>query len=289
MALRLGKGDLCGIILQNESAYGVEDSTASKVHAGVMSHLEVPDNTTFGEVVVCGSRTGGTPYIDKRDPVGKVRFNVGKNVDWSMWTDWILGGASMAGGNPSSKRFYGKFADNKAEILEGAMLNSLTISSSELGGKIDFEAEIFARLHRQSSPPSVAISNQSPLRSRESWTIGGTEIKSGEWSLKISQDLQKVAGAYGDITLASGEEPYLGDSPEITLEITVPAESWTMYDTRRLEDTVGKYPAVLILGSKKITLTDAYITGDTPARESGQYTDTLVWKAKNITISSVGA
>lgn len=160
MALRLGKGDLCGIVLQNESEYGNLDSEAQTVHAGVMEHIEVPDNVTYGEVVTCGSRLAGTPYVDKRDPVAKVRFKVGKDVDWTMWTDWILGGSDMAQGNPKSKRFWGKFASNKAEVLEGAMVNSLSITSPELGGKIEFEAEIFARLHNR----RTLLPRQFPLR-----------------------------------------------------------------------------------------------------------------------------
>lgn len=288
---RYGKGDLCGLSVGEESTYG----TASTVteHAGVVRSYDVDLGMEFDEVPDCGKRTMGKRYVSRRDVTATVGFRLGKDVSLADWFERTLGWnpghtACDLTGNPKSSTVHVKIGPGDHDALVGCAVNKLTLSSEDLGKAVLVTAEMLAKDVRENDPSFAAmgkaISQSTPVRSFQMWTCATASIgtvKSGKWTLTVNQNLQRVAGTDGEITLGSGQEPYLGN-PEVTLEITLPATS-RAWDLLRYEATDGLSFSTEV-GDALITLSGCIIGGNGPSRSEDPYDETVTIIASNITV-----
>lgn len=289
---RYGKGDLCGLTFGMETNYGVPSDSASMYHGGVVTAYDPDPGIEYDEVVDCGKRTMGKKYISKRDVTASISFRMGKDVSLVDWMEYVLGSGTATDlyQTPKSRTVHIKIASGDHDTLLGANVDKFTIASEELGKAVLFTADLFAKDVVENGATynnyGKTISKQTPVRSFSKWVCTDSSIgtvNSGKWTLTIAQNLQKVAGSNGEITLGSGEEPYLGN-PEVTLEITIPASS-RKWDLLRLEGRDG-LTFTTDLGDAVITLSGCMIGGKGPSRTSDPYDETVTIEATNITVAS---
>ena len=286
---RYGKGDLCGISLQEETSYGV--GSGDRIHGGVMTSLKIDPGITSEEQPDCGSRLKGTEYITGRDVTAKVDFKISKAASWMDWFKWTLGvdgdgQASGLGNSPSGRTVLFKVAPQSSDKLTGTYVNELVITSDKMGAPLKFSAQLFARSHEVDTDDlGVALASGTPLRCTQKWGCNNQDIEdvsTGQWTLTITQNLEKVAGADEDeITNASGQEPYLG-SPTVTLEITVPARTRAIDKLR--ETLTTDLVLTTQIGGRSLTISGGTLDTDGTQRSQGSYNETIKITAADISI-----
>lgn len=286
---RYGKGDLCGITAQTESAYGTANE--DKTHMGVMTGLKIDPGITTEEQPECGSRLMGTQYMVGRDCTAKVDLKISKEAEWLEWFKWALGtdGTGNISGlqnTPTGRTVLFKVAPQSYDRLAGAYINDLTITSDKIGAPLKFSATIYAKEYQENiDAEGEPLAGGTPLRSTQGWSCNNSgigTINAGEWTLTITQNLEKVPGADADeITNESGQEPYMG-SPEITLEITTPARTRAI-DTLRNTLTTGLIFTTQI-GGHAVTVSGGVLESEGTQRARDPYNETITVKATNISI-----
>ena len=290
---RYGKGDLCGVSIGKEAMFGVSPEASGMNHAGVVKTYDPGIDYEYDEVVDCGKRTRGKQYISKKDVSPSVSFRLGKDVSLMSWFEFVLGKAASTVDlyqAPDSHTVHLKIGSGDYDTLVGCNVDKLTITSEDLGKAILVTADLFAKNvlvnDEQYANYGKQISQQTPMRAFNKWVCTDASIgtiNSGKWTLTIAQNLQKVAGSDGEITLGSGESPYLG-VPEVTLEITIPASS-RKWDLLREEGKDGLRFS-MVLGDVTITLTDCMVGGRGPSRSEDPYDETITLEVTNITVTS---
>lgn len=286
---RYGKGDLCGITVQNETRYGYGDG--EKTHLGVMTGLKIEPGITTEEQVNCGSRLMGTKYLMQRDWTATVDLKVSKSADWIQWFEWCLGtdsDGSVSGlrNTPSGRTVICKVAPGSTDVLRGAYVNELTVTSEKLGAPLRFSASLYAKaVDIDTDDTGSAIASGTPLRCTQGWHCSNASIgtvTAGDWKLTITQNLEKVPDADADeVTNANGQEPYLG-TPEVKLEINTPARSRDL-DRLRASLTQGLTFATQI-GGHALTLSGCILGNDGTQRGQDPYNETISVTATDISI-----
>lgn len=288
---RLGRGDLGAVTIINEGSYGAPIEDIDSVTAGGRARkFKAQDGTDWAEMEYPASRTRGALFVKGRDVVANLTVAVFDNEQLATWLKWATGSDNDLNGNaaytePPSRGLYVQVTEDMVEYLTGCTINKLTIAQGKIGDVLEIEAEIYAR-SRELKPSSglyVVGSGGNPLRIMDYWHSldypRGGVLNSGQWTLTVNQNLEKVPGIVGEETSESGQEPYCG-MLEVNLSVTVPATMSSLNVARNTGQELNTLS--LTVGGYTLGVWQPILQGEGPERTPNPYEDVIEFNGSTL-------
>lgn len=307
------RGDLCGVTVLEETAYGKVPADGTRKYGGIVRTMDDGDSRELGEMPPeCGSRTNKGYFLVGRTCEPSMTLRVQRGA--GLLKDWIVRASGSASGVetdiPSSDLLV-KVGPSEWHSWTGAKVDTLSVKGSKMGDAVDLDVSFKARHHAVTTAyiegagatfsdadgskyllaPAEPV-DAAYVTSVKGWKLDGVRIPyQKSWELKISNALRSEAGPSGDgegaYALGAGE----GSTPQassVTLDVTV-ASSGPVWDLKRLSFTDGLTLSVELDGYT-VTLTGCTVDGSGPSRTwEGAYDETISFKAQDIRLEKAGS
>lgn len=294
------KGDLCGITVRDEDTYGKISTTNTSRYAGTLITLKITDDRETDTIAQCGSMVRAGLFEVSRSASFKATFNQVRGTSWEDWMIKALGsGSGVTSDIPSFDAAF-RIAAGEFHLLTGCKVNTFTLTSGSIGGKLELSVDAVGRWHTMtpftdSDGSSLTFSSVSvpagiPVTHNADWEwskdgVTFTPIRAKGFTLTIGRSLQSDPGfsssADDAIRLEAGEDSVPQDI-SITLDLTV-TSTGPEWDRLRLAFTDGVTLRTVIDG-KTVTLKGCVLDIEGPDRSQGTYDETISFDAADATV-----
>lgn len=272
------KGDACDIYTAKETTRGTAVKTTAHGRLKTLS-----DNTkdTYDSYINCGSRES-TYFAVSRE----TGYSATMTLRTGDLAEWLSYGYSSSEELPSITTEV-KVGPGEWHIWDGGVVDTLTVSASQIGSPIELTADVVARWHTSkmtgqiytvpgSSYPDpgtpTAGDNSVPVRYTTLPTVDGSVLDVKSWTLTISNAIASDPGVLYDTCLASGLDAYPTDC-DITLSMTIASVTDSMWDKKRQNGTTVY--AEFSVDGKTLTISGIIDAQDPDRQSASGYDETI--------------
>lgn len=265
------KGDVCDIYTAKETTRGVAVKTSAH---GRLKTLSDSTKDTYDSYINCGSRVSSFFTVSR-----ETGYSATMTLRTGDLTSWLECGYSTAESLPSITTEV-KVGPGEWHLWDGGVVDTLTLSASQIGSPIQLTANVVARWHTSkmtgqaySNPDGTAYSdpgtptagaNTLPIRYTSLPTVDGATLNAKSWTLTLSNSVVSDPGEVGGMCLAAGSDAYPSDC-DITLSMTIASATETSWDMKR--QTGATVTAVIVVDGKTLTVS-GIIDAQGPDRQS---------------------
>lgn len=294
-------GDLCGLTVRGETTYGVIGADAG-AYAGTTLTLDDGTEGTTEETWGCGKRIPEKVRYTGLSTGFSATFNHVEGQGWEKWIERAVGSLSGVQRTTPSFSTAVRVSPSEVHLWTGCRVNTLGISATGIGAKLEFSVDTMARWHTLTpfkdsdgdtlEMDTVAIPVGIPVRYTNLWeySTDGSQfhkINGKSWNFQIQQNLQGDPGASdegtADLVQLEAGAGSQAQASSITLTITITSTDDT-WDQLRASRTTGMTFRTVIDG-KTVTLKGCVLDLGGPSRSQGTYDEPIVVTALDISVT----
>lgn len=273
------KGDTCDIYTAKESVRGTAVKTTAH---GRLKTLSDKTKDTYDSYINCGSRANTFFEVSR-----ETGYSATMTVRTGDLSEWLAYGYSTAETLPSITTEV-KVGPGEWHLWDGGVVDTLTISASQIGSPIQLTADVVARWHTfkksgqaYSNPDGtaytdpgtpVAGTNSLPVRYNSLPVVDGASLNAKSWTLTVSNSIVSDAGVVLGKCLASGCDAYPSDL-DITLSMTISSATETAWDKKRQDG--ASVTVKIVLDGKTLTVAGIIDAQDPDRQSESGYDETI--------------
>lgn len=273
------KGDTCDIYTGTEKTRGTAVKTTAH---GRLKTLSDKTKDTYDSYINCGSRESS--YFAVSRETGYSATMTLRTGDLAEWLSY----AYTSEAELTSITTEVKVGPGEWHLWDGGVVDTLTVSASQIGSPVQLTADVVARWHTSKtssqgytnpdgtdySDPGTptAGANSVPVRYTTLPTVDGKQVNAKSWTLTVSNSVTSDPGEVSGMCLASGGDAYPSDS-DITLSVTMASATEFGWDRKRQDG--GSVTAVIVLDGKTLTVTGIIDAQDPDRQSESGYDETL--------------
>lgn len=270
---------MCDIYTGKEGVRGVAVNTTAH---GRLKTLSDKTKDTYDSYINCGSRESS--YFTVSRETGYSATMTMRTGDLETWLSY----AYTSEAELPSITTEVKVGPGEWHLWDGGVVDTLTVSASQIGSPIQLTADVVARWHTSKtstkgytnpdgsdyvSPGTATAGNNSlPVRYTSVPKVDGTSLMAKSWTLTVSNSVVSEPAVLMDMCLASGRDAYPSDS-DITLSMTVASSTESGWDKKRQDG--GSVTAVIVLDGKTLTITGIIDAQDPDRQSESGYDETI--------------